>query len=605
MLTVRVILTVLAGVFALASCGPPAQELTPDEIAFQKKSQENKILAQTVRKPGGAPFEKGKVGGTWLSSINDDPKTFNTLTARDGDSRQIVDVLYDSLLDYDAYTRTWKPNLASYEVATDEKSDTLTVTFTLRDDLYWDTLADPSHRVKITSDDVIFWYDEVAGDKALQLPDYPGQFIEMKDGTKKRITVEKLDDRRFAFHYPRIVAMPELSSNMDFGPKYIFEKVKKEKGVEGLLKLWSVDTDPKTIPSVGPYLIASYKPGISVVLKRNPGYWKKDAFGQSLPYIDTVETKIIPNQETEKLKFLAGEKDGYSLRPEDLDDLVKKTPRDYDVYYGGPSLGGAFITWNQNPKNLDPVHLKWFTQTKFRQAMSRFFDRDRVVSQVYRGLAEPALSFFARPNPFYNPAVVQKFTYDPDAGVALLGEIGIKRDAAGTMRDADGHAIEIDLNMGVEDTIPLDIGNIYADSLKKVGIKLNVKPIDFQKLVDKVVNTYDWQAVMVSLGSNYWPTSGSNVWQSSGNFHVWRPLQEKPATDWEARLDSLYQAGYVTRDHAAAQKIWDEFQTIILDQLPVMYMVLPDTFSAYRNKWGNMRVDNLQAPDQTYLYLKD
>ena len=173
------------------------------------------------------------------------------------------------------------------------------------------------------------------------------------------------------------------------------------------------------------------------------------------------------------------------------------------------------------------------------------------------------------------------------------------------MRDSGGHAVEFDLNMGIENTVGIDVGNVYADELKKVGIKLNVKPLDFQKLVDKVVNTYDWQSVMVALGSNYWPTSGTNVWQSSGNFHIWRPLQDKPATDWEARLDTLYQQGYVTRNPVVAKKIWDEFQTILLDQLPLMYLVLPDGFSAYHSKWGNLRVDNLQAPEQSYLYLKD
>jgi len=132
-----------------------------------------------------------------------------------------------------------------------------------------------------------------------------------------------------------------------------------------------------------------------------------------------------------------------------------------------------------------------------------------------------------------------------------------------------------------------------------------VKPLDFQKLVEKIVNTYDWDSVSVSLGSNYWPVSGSNVWQSSGNFHLWRPLQDKPATEWEARLDALYQKGFVTRDPVEAKKTWDEFQRIILDQLPVMYTILPDSFSAYRSKWGNLRVDNLQGPEQAYLYLKE
>ncbi len=588
----------------LASCGG-GQQMTPEQIAFAKKQQQNKLLAETVNNPGSTkPYEKGTAGGTWAASINNDPKTFNTLTARDADTRTVIDPLYDYLLDYDPYTKKWKPNLASYEIKTDPKANTMEVIFTLRDDLYWTTLADPNKKVKVTSDDVVFWYNEIEGDKDLQLPSYPGQFMDMPDGTKKHIDIEKIDDRKFMLKYPRIIAEPELSSNMTFGPKYIFEPVKKSKGVEGLLNLWSIDTDPKTIPAIGPYYIESYRPGISVTLKRNPYYWKKDDYGQSIPYIDSYEMKIVPNVETEKLKFLANELDSYSVRPEDLQELVDKKPRDYTVYYGGPSLGAGFITWNQNPKNLAPKYVKWFSNTKFRQAMSCFFNRDRIVKEVYRGLGQPDLYFFARPNPFFDPNIKEQYTYDPERGKKLLAEIGIKPNADGLMQDSDGNIVSYDLTVPVETNQDVDIANIYADELKKVGIKLNVKPINFQKLVDSLMNTYDWQAVMVSLGSNYWPIGGSNVWQSSGNFHLWHPLQDKPATEWEARIDKLYQEGFVERDPQKAKKIWDEYQKIILDQLPVMYMIQSDAFGAYRNKWANVRYDTLNAPDMNYVYLK-
>ena len=595
---------VVLSALVLVSCGATKREMSADQIAFQKKAAENSLLAKTVQKPGGGEYEKGVVGGTWMTSINNDPKSFNTLTARDADTGAVVNGLYDYLLDYDPYTKQWKPNLASYEVKTNEQARTMEVVFTLRNDLYWTTLADPQKRVKVTSDDVVYWYNEIDGDKELQLPGYAQQFLDMPDGTKKRIEVQKLDERSFVMKYPRIVAMPELSSNMTFGPKYVFEPVKKAKGAEGLLNLWSIDSDPKTIPSIGPYYIESYRPGISVTLKRNPNYWKKDDYGQTLPYIDTVEMKIVPNLETEKLKFLAGELDNYGLRPEDLREMVDKSPRDYTVYYSGPNLGAALISWNQNPTNLAPKYVKWFSNTKFRQAMSCFFNRDRVVKEVYRGLADPALYFFARPNPYFNPSIKEQYTYDPERGKKLLAEIGITPNKTGQMQDSDGNLIEYDMIMGVENNVGIDIGNIYADELKKVGIKLNVKPVNFQKLVDSIINTYDWQSVMVGLGANYWPTSGVNVWLSSGNFHLWHPLQDKPATAWEAKIDELYQKGYVTRDHAAARKIWDEYQRVILDQLPVMYMVNADGFAAYRDRWANLRVDNLSSPDLRYVYLK-
>lgn len=596
--------TALAALLAasLAACG--VAQKSPEQIAFLKKQQENAILAKTTFAPGTvAPYAKGAEGGTWNMDINDDPKSFNPLHAQDQETTTIVGVLSDALLDYDAYKKQWKPAVASsYKVTVDDKTQTMDVTFTLRTDLFWTSLADPTLKVPVTADDVVYWYNDIEGDPALQQSEYAGQFVQMPDGSHKHIDMEKVDNLTFVFHYPRIVAMPELSSNMTFGPRFIFEPVKKAKGATGVLDLWAVDTDPRTIPSMGGYYIKSYTPGVGVSMVRNESYWRKDDYGQKIPYIKDVETKIVPNRETEKLKFLAGELDTYALRPEDLDEMVNKTPKDYTVYFAGASLGAAFISWNQNPKNLDAKHVKWFSNTVFRQAMSCFFNRDRVIQEVYRGLAEPALTFFPPPNPYYDPNITQKFLYDPARGKQLLASIGIKPDGQGIMRDSDGSAIAYDLDVPIENNLSIDIASIYADELKKVGIALTVRPLQFEKIVESLTQTYDWQSVMISVGSNYFPIQGDNVWLSSGNLHLWNPLQKTPATQWELEVDTLYWQGFEERNPVKARGIYARYQQIILDQLPVMYMVYPDVFVAVRNGWGNVRVDTIQSPDMNYVY---
>ena len=282
---------------ALWAGGAVDEEMTEGEAMSEREKARAEILAKTTERPGGQGWELGTVGGTWLSSINNDPKTFNTMLARDGDTAAVVGVLFDYLADYDPYTREFKPNLASFEVEVDEEADSLTVIYTLRDDLYWTSLADPESRVQVTADDIVFWYDEIDGDQELQQPGYAGQFIEMPDGSEARIEVTRIDDLTVAFHYPRIVANPILSTNMEFGPRYRYEPAKQEGGAEGVLNLFSIDTDPTTIPSIGAYYIAEYEPGVRVVVVRNPNYWKKDEAGVSLPYIERVIYQIVPDKQ--------------------------------------------------------------------------------------------------------------------------------------------------------------------------------------------------------------------------------------------------------------------------------------------------------------------
>ena len=587
----------------MSSCG--SKEFSLEEIKSAQKGEENALLAKTVSRPGGQPFAIGKVGGTWISSVTNDPKTFNLIVAQtDASAMGIIGSLYDYLADYDPYTKEWKPNLASFEISTNEEKGTLDVIFSLKDNLFW-TNYNNDNKVKVTSNDIVFWYNEVEGDPETKSSKYNGQFLTMKDGSSAHIDIEKIDELGFVFHFPRIIANPILSVNMYFGPEYLFAPVKENSGIEGMKNLFTVDTDVTTLPSIGEEYLIEYTPGVRLVYARNPYYWKLDGKGTSLPYIEKTITRIVPDQNTELLLFKSGEKDSYSIRPEDLEDLLNTENPDYTVYNGGATLGSTLLSFNQNPSNIEDKYYQWFSKKEFRQAMSRLLNRERIIKQVYRGLAEPALGFFATANPYYDKTIKNQYTYNPEKAVELLASIGIKPNSEGKMTDKAGNLVEFDITLGADNTIRIDTANIFADECGKIGLTVNVKPLDFQKVVAMLTTSYDWHAVIIGLGSNYWPTQGSNVWPSDGNLHVWNPLQETPATEWEARIDYLYNEGSYTVDQDKAVEIWKEYQNILLEQLPVIYQVHSLAFLGIRNKWDNVFYDTLGGLDGNYLFLKD
>lgn len=228
-----VLLTVLL-VFILISGCARTEEMTLEEIEALLASGENELLSRTVSKPWrGEEYVPGTRGGVWNASVSADPKSFNLLVAeRDGATAAIVAHMHDGLLDYNYVTHEFVPHTAAAELVVHEETQSLSVVFTLRDDLYW-SFYNSDRRVKVTSDDVIFWYDEIQGDPAFQSSSYNSQFLTMPDGSEERITIRKIDDRRFALEYPRIEANPFLASNMSFGPKFIFEKAKKRAAYRG------------------------------------------------------------------------------------------------------------------------------------------------------------------------------------------------------------------------------------------------------------------------------------------------------------------------------------------------------------------------------------
>jgi len=594
--------------FFFASC-TKQEEISLEEHEALNAEGLAELLAKTVNKPWrGEEFIPGKVGGTWFTVMNEDPKSFNHLIAeQDASTSSVVNCMTDYLLDYNVVSREWEPRAASAQISIDEKNGTMRVIFTLKDNVYW-SYYNSDKKVKVTSDDVIFWYDEIEGDSDFQSSGYYGQFLTMPDGSDAHIDIEKIDDRRFVFNFPRIIAEPYLMTNMHFGPRHVYEPAKTRGGVEGVRSLFSVDVNPQTIPSMGEWFLIEYTPGQRLVYKRNTDYWRKDAKGATLPYLEEMVMRIIPDENTKLLLFKNGEIEGYSLRPEDIDGLINnKSDVNYTVFNSEGALSAAFWTFNQNSINEKKPQYDWFTKKEFRQAMSCLLNRDRISAQVYRGLAQPKLNVFPEPNPYYNPSLVLQYLYNTERAVELLASAGIKKDKKGIMRDWKNRKIEFDLTIRSESSVYQDIASIIRDELSKIGIKVNIRVLDFQKQVQQLFSTFDWDSMLMGLtGANIFPSQGSNVWPSSANLHMWYPNQTTPATEWEARIDYLYNEGKFTLDAGKAREIWDEFQSIMLEQCPMIYLMRSRGFWALNNRWdfSNVYFDNLNGAETNYIFIK-
>ena len=377
--------------------------------------------------------------------------------------------------------------------------------------------------------------------------------------------------------------------------------------------MFSVDTDPKKIPSMGPWFLIEYSPGQRLVFARNPDYWRKDSNGVAYPYPETKVAQIVSDPNTQYLLFKEGKHEVYTPRPEELDEVVNlqkqkvgNQTEGWTVFNSEGDLGAPLWSFNQIPIHKDKPFYNWFTKKEFRQGMSCLLNRDRIISQTYRGLGAPKYSFFAEANPFYDSSIFLQYKYDIKKAEELFAKIGMKKNSEGLLVDMQGNLVEFDLTIPSDSTIFSDIATIIMDECAKVGITVNIRNTDFQKIVEQLSSTYDWQSVLIGLGTNYWPTQGSNVWPSDGNLHLWYPLQESPATEWEARIDNLYEQGSSTVDKEAAKKIWDEYQKILLEECPVIYLVTGRSFVAIQNRWdfSNFYYDNIGGANTSFLYLQ-
>ncbi|MFQ5792474.1 MAG: hypothetical protein ACE5JI_18545, partial [Acidobacteriota bacterium] len=71
------------------------------------------------------------------------------------------------------------------------------------------------------------------------------------------------------------------------------------------------------------------------------------------------------------------------------------------------------------------------------------------------------------------------------------------------------------------------------------------------------------------------PSAELPLWLSRSPLHVWHPLQLRPASAWEARIDELMEQQMLAVDLAARKVLYGEVQGIVAKELPMLHLVVP------------------------------
>ena len=191
---------------------------------------------------------------------------------------------------------------------------------------------------------------------------------------------------------------------------------------------------------------------------------------------------------------------------------------------------------------------------------------------------------------FYNPDVTV-YDYNLEKARGILKQAGFKyRHGGRTLEDPQGHPVEFNLYTADAGTAGrVQMAAIIRSDLERLGMKVNLVPVEFNTLVNKLMSSFDWDMAMIGLTGRVEPHFGQNVWRSSGGLHLWDPRQKRPVTAWEKRMDEIYDQGAQELDENKRKVLYDEFQRIVAGQLPVIYTVLNMDMYAVRNKFGNLK----------------
>jgi peptide/nickel transport system substrate-binding protein len=134
----------------------------------------------------------------------------------------------------------------------------------------------------------------------------------------------------------------------------------------------------------------------------------------------------------------------------------------------------------------------------------------------------------------------------------------------------------------------VQMGTIIQDDLKQLGMNVQVAPLEFRSLVDRVLNTRRFDAAIMALGGgDADPNPEMNVWLSSGGMHLWNPAQKEPSTPWEAEMDRLMRRQMSALAYKQRKALYDRVQQIVAENLPLISLASPHVIVAARKSVGN------------------
>lgn len=470
----------VVGASALAACGGGSSSPAATSAAS--------TTAATTGKYGGI-LHPAVIGST------DDVIDAHIGTANTATSAQYAFQLYDGLTQFNHQYTPQVSMAEEFTIAPDARSWTVR----LKPDLEF-------HNGKtVTADDVIF---------SLQ------RIINPKNGASDRVQLAAIDPKGFKKLDSRTVKI-----NLLYPDVSIFDGCAKY--ASGIVP---VGYDPKHPIGSGPFKYVSFNPLQRTVLTRFDNFWRKDADGKRLPYLDGVTYEAFTDQTAVGNALASNAIDGAAgLAPAQL-ALAQANPQMNTLVPQGYGYTTITMRVDQGP----------FKDVRVRRAMKLMLDRSQFVKEVYAGHAMVANDIPSYQDPLYDHSIPQ-ITQDIEQAKSLLKAAGAENLTATMIAYP-------------ETAYLVPQAQVFAQQAKAVGANIQINQVDPSTFYAK-----DFLSVDLSLDFYFTAT----MWEALDyEFNTLKaPYNE---THWSPpHFVALIKEARGTIDMAKRKEIASEFQRIM------------------------------------------
>lgn len=314
----------------------------------------------------------------------------------------------------------------------------------------------------------------------------------------------------------------------------------------------------------GPFIFDGWEKDVSVKLKANPNYWKKDQFGDALPYIDAATMHIVLDPETAATLLIDGTLDAHIAGVNQKDRILEGRGDDlrYEIV-----PGQYWRQFRMPPTMEDQPYEPPFDDIRVRQAIVQSIDKQSILDFVYSG---DGLITWGPILPIYPPWALTEdeepagAKFDLDAAKALMEEAG-NPTVKGPLMWATG-STEAD-----------QIGEILKQQMDKIGVDAQLDPMEVASYYDK---TYKYKYFM----SHHVPLNNPDPDENLSSYFGRNARYYK---HWNPDIFDIIDKQAEELDPEARNVIVHDAQKMIIEDYPMKFM-----FTTNYHEFAAKRVKN-------------
>ncbi|MCK9582196.1 MAG: peptide-binding protein [Endomicrobiales bacterium] len=480
-----------------------------------------------------AKDRKPNTGDAYVSAMLGDATILNPLLSQDSSSGQINSYIFNGLLKYNKDLTIVGDLASSWSVSKSGKE----IIFNLRKNVSW-------HDGKpFTANDVRFTYEKLI-DPTVKTP-YSADYTLVK-----KFTV--IDPYTIKIEYSKTFAGALESWMMGIIPKHIFENT-------------DININPANRAPIGtgPYIFQNWKTDEKITLKANEKYF------EGRPYISKYYFRIIPDQSVQFLELRQNNIDEMSLSP----DQWNSYPEFFTNYnkFNYPSFSYVYLGFNLT---REP-----FNNKTIRKALAYAINKKEIIDGVLLGMGTPATGPFVPQHWAFNTKV-KDYPYDPSYSLKLLKLLGY------TLNPTDGYLWKN--NKRFEFGIITNQGNkvrelsaqIIQAQLKKIGIKVNIRIVEWSSFISQFINKKDFDTVLL----------GWSLSRDPDQFVIWNSKmtgenQYNFVSYNNPEVDKLLNKGRETFNITQRKVIYNKIHEILADDLPYIFLYYPQAMPVIHKRF--------------------